>query len=57
VAATEREKKKVHDPSPVLELEKKTISKRKLSNASEQEKHVVAVEEPPESVGPAEKKA
>jgi hypothetical protein len=57
VAATEREKKKVHDPSPVLELEKKSISKRKLSNASEQEKHVVAVEEPPESVGPAEKKA
>jgi hypothetical protein len=56
VAATEREKKKAHDPSPVLELEKKTISKRKLSNVSEQEKHVVAIEEPHESVGPAEKR-
>jgi uncharacterized membrane-anchored protein len=49
LAATKKEKKKVHEPSPVPEFEKKTISKRKISNVSEQEKHVVTVEEQPES--------
>jgi hypothetical protein len=42
VAAVEREKKKFHDPSPVLEFEKKTISKRDISSVSEQENHVIA---------------
>jgi hypothetical protein len=35
VAAAESEKKKVHDPSPVIELEKKTISKKRVSSTSE----------------------
>jgi hypothetical protein len=56
VAAAEREKKKVHDPSPVIELEKKTISKKRVANTFEQEKHVVVSEAHPEDEEPAEKR-
>jgi hypothetical protein len=41
VAAAEREKKKIHDPSPVIDLEKKTISKKRVASISEEEKCVV----------------
>jgi hypothetical protein len=57
VAAVEKEKKKVHDPSPVIELEKKTISKKRVSSTSEEEKHVVAEETSPEDEEPAGKRA
>jgi hypothetical protein len=56
VAAAEREKKKIHDPSPVIELEKKTISKKRVSSISDQEKHVVAEEAQPEDEEPARKR-
>jgi hypothetical protein len=57
VAAAEREKKKVHDPSPVIELEKKTISKKRVASNSEQEKHVIAAEARPEDEEPTGKRA
>jgi hypothetical protein len=34
VAAAEREKKKIHDTSPVLDLEKKVVSKKRHASAS-----------------------
>jgi hypothetical protein len=37
VAAAEREKKKIHDPSPVIDLEKKATSKKRVARASEEE--------------------
>jgi hypothetical protein len=37
VAAAEREKKKIHDPSLVTDLEKKTISKKRVDSVSEEE--------------------
>jgi hypothetical protein len=57
VAAAEREKKKVHNPSSVIDLEKKTISKKRVSSTSEEEKHVVAEEMRPEDEEPAGKRA
>jgi hypothetical protein len=42
VATAEREKKKIHDPSPVADLENKIISKKRVANVSEEEKRVVA---------------
>jgi hypothetical protein len=42
VAAAEREKNKIHDPSPVTDLEKKVVSKKRIASASEEAKHVVA---------------
>jgi hypothetical protein len=56
VAAAEREKKKVHDPSLVIDLEKKTISKKRVSSTSEEEKHVVAEETRPEDEEPSGKR-
>jgi hypothetical protein len=57
VAAAEREKKKIHDSSPVTELEKKTILEKRVSSTSEQEKHVVTEEARPEDVEPTGKRA
>jgi hypothetical protein len=56
VAVVEREKKKVHDPSMVIDLEKKTISKKRVSSTSEEEKNVVAEETCPEDEEPAGKR-
>jgi hypothetical protein len=57
VAADERENKKVHDPSPVIDLEKKTISKKRVASSSEEEKHVVAEETRPDDEEPTGKRA
>jgi hypothetical protein len=57
VAAAEREKKKIHDPFPVFDLEKKVVSKKRIANASEEAKHVVAKEKGPDDDEPARKRA
>jgi hypothetical protein len=57
VAAATREKKKVHDAPPVIELEKKTISKKRISSTSIQEQHIVAEEQQPKGAEPVGKKA
>jgi hypothetical protein len=57
VAAAEREKKKIHDPSPATDLEKKVVSKKRIASASKEVKHVVAKEKGPEDDEPAEKRA
>jgi hypothetical protein len=57
VAATEREKKKIHDPSPATDLEKKVVSKKRIASVSEEEEHVVAKERGPDDVEPAGKRA
>jgi hypothetical protein len=57
VVAVEREKKKMHDASPAAELEKKMVSKRKISSASEQKKDIVVEEQQPEGVKLPRKKA
>jgi hypothetical protein len=57
VAAAEREKKKIHDPSPVTDLEKKVVSKKRIASASEEAKRVVAKEKGPDDDEPAEKRA
>jgi hypothetical protein len=46
VATTEREKKKIHDPSPAIDLEKKVVSKKRVASVSEEEKRVVAEKRP-----------
>jgi hypothetical protein len=57
VAAAEREKKKIHDPSPMTDLEKKVISKKGVASALEEEKRVVAEEKRPGDKEPAGKRA
>jgi hypothetical protein len=57
VAAAEREKKKIHDPSPMIDLEKKTISKKRVVSTLKEEKHVVAEETRPDNEEPARKRA
>jgi hypothetical protein len=57
VAVAKREKKKVHNPSPVIELEKKTISKKRVASISDQEKHVVAAKTRLEDEEPTGKRA
>jgi hypothetical protein len=57
VAAAEREKKKIHDPSLVTDLEKKTISKKRVDSVSEEEKHVMAEEKHPNNEEPVGKRA
>jgi hypothetical protein len=57
VAAAEREKKNIHNPSPAIDLEKKTISKKRVVSTSEEEKHVVAEEMRPDDEEPAGKRA
>jgi hypothetical protein len=53
VAAAEREKKKIHDPSPTVDLEKKTISKKRVVSTSGEEKRVVTEETHPDDEQPA----
>jgi hypothetical protein len=57
VAAAEREKKKIHESSPAVDLEKKVVSKKRPASASEKEKHVVAKEKGPDDDEPAGKRA
>jgi hypothetical protein len=57
VAAAEREKKKIHDPSPVIDLEKKVISKKRVASVSKEEKCVVAEEKCPDDKEPTGKRA
>jgi hypothetical protein len=57
VAVAKREKKKVHNPSPVIELEKKTISKKRVASIPYQEKHVVAAKMRLEDEEPTGKRA
>jgi hypothetical protein len=57
VATAEREKKKIHDPSPVSDLEKKVVSKKRIAGASEEAKHIVAKEKGPDDDEPAGKRA
>jgi hypothetical protein len=57
VAAAKREKKKIHDPSLVTDLEKKTISKKRVARVFEEEKHVVAEEKCPDDEEPTGKRA
>jgi hypothetical protein len=57
VAAAEREKKKIHDPSPATDLEKKVVSKKRIASALKGAKHAVANEKGPDDDEPAEKRA
>jgi hypothetical protein len=57
VAVAEREKKKIHESSPTIDLEKKVFSKKRHANASEKEKRVVTKEKGPDDDQPAGKKA
>jgi hypothetical protein len=57
VAAAEREKKKIHDTSLVINLEKKVITKKRVASVSEEEKRVVAEEKCPDDEEPTGKRA
>jgi hypothetical protein len=56
VAATEREKKRAQDATPLTILEKKTVSKRKNPSASEKDKEIVTENPQPEPAKPQAKK-
>jgi hypothetical protein len=57
VAAAEREKKKVHDPSPAADAEKRVTSKKRSSEASERGKCVTIKEKGPDDDEPSGKRA
>jgi hypothetical protein len=57
VAAAEREKKKVHDPSPAADADKKLASKKRSSEATERGKHVTIKEKGPDDDEPSGKRA
>jgi hypothetical protein len=57
VAAAEREKKKVHDPSPAADTDKKVTSKKRPSEASERGKRVTIKEKGPDEDEPSGKRA
>jgi hypothetical protein len=57
VATAEREKKKIHDPSPAIDLEKKVVSKKRVASVAEEEKCVVAKDKGPDDEEPAGKRA
>jgi hypothetical protein len=57
VAAAEREKKKIHDPSPAIDLEKKVVSRKRVVGVLEEEKRVVAKEKGSDDEEPAGKRA
>jgi hypothetical protein len=57
VAAAEREKKKVHDPSPTADTDKKMTSKKRPSEASERGKCVTIKEKGPDDDEPSGKRA
>jgi hypothetical protein len=56
VAAAEREKKKVHDPSPAADAEKRVISEKRPADASERGRRVTIKEKGPDDDEPSEKK-
>jgi hypothetical protein len=57
VAAAEREKKKIHDPSPANDLEKKVVSKKRVASVAEEEKRVASKDKGPDDEEPTEKRA
>jgi hypothetical protein len=57
VAAAEREKKKVHDSSPVADVEKQVIPKKRPVDASERGRRVAIKEKGPDNDEPSGKKA
>jgi hypothetical protein len=57
VAAAEREKKKIHESSPAVDLEKKVVSKKRPASASKKGKRIVAKEKGPDGDEPVGKKA
>jgi hypothetical protein len=57
VAAAEREKKKVHDPSPAADIDKKIASKKRSSEATERGKRVTIKEKGPDDDEPSGKRA
>jgi hypothetical protein len=57
VAAAEREKKKIHESSPAVDLVKKVVSRKRPASAPEKEKRIVAKEKGPDDDDPAGKKA
>jgi hypothetical protein len=57
VAATEREKKKVHDPSPAGDTDKKMASKKRPSEATKRGKRVTIKEKDPDDGEPSGKRA
>jgi hypothetical protein len=57
VGAAEREKKKVHDPSPTFDTDKKMASKKRPSEATERGKRVTIKEKGPDDDEPSGKRA
>jgi hypothetical protein len=57
VAAAEREKKKVHDPSPTADTDKKMASKKRPSETTERGKCVTIKEKGPDDDEPSGKRA
>jgi hypothetical protein len=57
VVAAEREKKKVHDPSPAIDTDKKMASKKRPSEATERGKRVTIKEKGPDDDEPSGKRA
>jgi hypothetical protein len=57
VAAAEREKKKVHDPCPAADTDKKLASKKRPSEATERGKRVTIKEKGPDDDEPSGKRA
>jgi hypothetical protein len=57
VAATEREKKKVHDPSPASDADKRMASKKRPSEATERGRRVTKKEKSPDEDEPSGKRA
>jgi hypothetical protein len=57
VAAAETEKKKVHDPSPAADAEKRVTSKKRPSEASDRGKRVTIREKGPDDDEPSGKRA
>jgi hypothetical protein len=55
VAATEREKKKVHDPSPAGDADKRLASKKRSLEATERGRRVTIREKGPTKTSPLEK--
>jgi hypothetical protein len=57
VASTEREKKKIHESSPIVDLDKKVVSMKRHASSSKKEKRIAAKEKGPDDDEPAGKKA
>jgi hypothetical protein len=57
VVTGEREKKKIHDPSPAIDLEKKVVSKKRVVGVPGEEEHVAAKDKGPDDEEPTGKRA